>query len=98
MVLVEPWYPQLPTYPIHPQPWYPEPYPMVTGTYTIEKIKEVEKKWKEKHIKDVKKGILITFDGDEAPLFIATDDECFQKILDAINDKPKKDKIGTKKT
>jgi len=94
MVIVEPWYPQLPTYPPYtPQPWiYPDPYPSVTGTYTIERIKEVEKKWKEKHIKDVKKGILITFDGDEQPIFIATDDACWDKIMEAIKDEPKKSK------
>jgi len=95
MVIVEPWYPN--TFPLNPpytpQPWiYPDQYPNVTGTYTIEKIKEVEKKWKEKHIKDVKKGILITFDGDEQPLFIATDDACWEKIMNAIKDEPKKSK------
>lgn len=67
-----------------PNVWYPpyDPYPSFTGTYTIEK--EVEKKWREKHIKDVKKGILITFDDDEQPLFIATDDACWDKIMEAI--------------
>lgn len=94
MVIVEPWYPQTPAYPNYPtQPWVnPEPYPNVTGTYTVERIKEVEKKWKEKHIKDVKKGILITFDGDEQPLFIATDDACWDKIMEAIKETPKKTK------
>jgi len=87
MVIAEPWYPGIPW----KQPWttpqpYPEVCPIVTGTYTVERIKEVEKKWKEKHIKNVKKGIFITFEGDEEPLFIATDDACFQKIMDAIKD------------
>jgi len=90
----EPWYPQRP----FDQPAYPDPYPFdpyptyptITGTYTVEKIKEIEKKWKEKHIKDVKKGILITFEGDEQPLFIATDDECWTKIMDALKDEPRK--------
>lgn len=89
MVIVEPWYPTIPPY--NPQPWvYPDVYPAVTGTYTVERIKEVEKKWKEKHIKDVKKGILITFDGDEQPIFIATDDTCWNKIMEAIKDEPSK--------
>lgn len=95
MVIIEPWYPTTPSYPIYPpyqpyQPIYPETYPAYTGTYTIEKIKEVEKKWKEKHIKDVKKGILIMFDGDEQPLFIATDDKCWDKIMEAIKDESSK--------
>ena len=89
MVVVEPypWYPQRP----FDQPAYPDPYPLdFTGTYTVETIKEVEKKWKERHIKDVKKGLLITFEGDEQPLFIATDDECWTKIMDALKDEPRK--------
>ena len=51
--------------------------------------KEVEKKWKERHIKNVKRGILITFDDNEDPIFIATDDACFKKILEAIKDERK---------
>ncbi len=95
MVLVQPWYPQeYPNYPDpnYPFPSYPDPYPLdFTGTHTIETIKEVEKKWKERHIKSVKKGILITFEGDEQPLFIATDDDCWSKIMDAVKDEPRKD-------
>ena len=89
MVMVEPWYPQRPfdQPPINP---FLDPYPTVTGTYTIEKIKEVEKKWKERHVKEVKKGILITFEGDEQPLFIATDDKCWTKIMEAVKDEPRK--------
>ncbi len=96
MVIIDP-YPSYPPYPNFPEPWYPQPYPVpdtqpaFTGTYTLERIKEVEKKWKERHIKDVKKGILITFEGDEQPLFIATDDKCWSKIMEAIKDEPKKD-------
>ncbi len=78
-------------------PWEPQPNPFLdpypidfTGTHTIEKIKEVEKKWKERHIKDVKKGILITFKDGEDPVFIATDDECWNKIMDAVKDEPRK--------
>ena len=87
MVLVQPWYPD--PYPYPPHPSYPDPYPdpnptIVNPTITYERIKEVEKKWKEKHIKDVRKGILITFEGDEQPLFIATDDKCWSKIMEAI--------------
>ncbi len=78
-----PWTPQ-------PQPFI-DPYPDTTGTFTIERIKEVEKKWKERHIKDVKKGILITFKDGEDPVFIATDDECWTKIMDAVKDEPRKD-------
>lgn len=91
MVIVQPWYPQTPSYPDYPpyQPYLPI-YPEITGTYTIEKTIEVEKKWKEKHIKDVKKGILITFDGDEQPMFIATDDKCWNKIMEAIKDESSK--------
>ncbi len=86
MVIVDPWNP------ITPQPWYPDPQPtIINPTITYERIKEVEKKWRERHIKDVKKGILITFEGDEQPLFIATDDKCWDKIMDAIKDEPKKD-------
>lgn len=87
MVIVDPWYPQTPVQPNFPQPFV-DPYPLdFTGTYTIEK--EVEKKWRERHVKDVKKGILITFEGDEQPLFIATDDKCWSKIMEAIKDEPK---------
>jgi len=91
MVIVEPWYPSRP----FDQPVYPDPYPLdtfptFTGTYTVERIKEVEKKWKERHVKNVKKGILITFEGDEQPLFIATDDDCWNKIMEAVKDEPRK--------
>lgn len=96
MVISEPWYPSYPNYPSYPDP-YPLEFPpydpsptIINPTITVEKIKEVEKKWKEKHIKNVKKGILITFEGDEQPLFIATDDECWTKIMDAVKDEPRK--------
>ena len=90
MVLVKPWYDP----PMYPE--YPQVFPLDITTPTIIRVQEIEKKWKEHHIKDVKKGILLTFTDGEEPIFIATDDECFQKILDAINDE--KPKIGTKKT
>ena len=95
MVLVEPWYPNQPYDPLNPNPYPLDPYPLdtyptFTGTYTVERIKEVEKKWKERHVKNVKKGILITFEGDEQPLFIATDDNCWSKIMDAVKDEPRK--------
>jgi len=87
MVIVDP-YPNFPN-PLDPHPSFPQPYPLdFTGTYTVER--EVEKKWRERHIKDVKKGILITFDGDEQPLFIATDDKCWSKIMEAVKDEPRK--------
>ncbi len=95
MVIIDP-YPLNPNNPFR-EPWQPDPYPFqpdvyptFTGTYTVERIKEVEKKWKERHVKEVKKGILITFEGDEQPLFIATDDKCWSKIMEAIKDEPKK--------
>jgi len=47
---------------------------------------EEKKKWKERHIKDVRKGIFITFDDDSDPVFIATDDACFDKIMKAIKE------------
>ena len=96
MVLIQPWYPQdqYPSYPdpypLEFPPYEPSPTTIINPTITVEKIKEVEKKWKEKHIKNVKKGILITFEGDEQPLFIATDDECWTKIMDAVKDEPRK--------
>lgn len=97
MVIVEPypnWYPNT-----HPW-WAPDPqipyvpYPTDVGTYTVERTKEIEKKWRERHIKNVKRGILITFDDSENPIFIATDDACFQKILEAIKDEGHKDNKG----
>ncbi len=91
MVIVEPWGPQpvfppFPTYP-DPNPYPLDPYPDVTTTLNIV---EANKKWMEKHIKDVKKGILITFEGNEEPIFIATDDKCWDKIMEAVKDEPKK--------
>ena len=69
-----PWYPEpYPTYPIYPDP---DPYPM-EWTHP--------KKAKERYIKDVKKGIMIKFD-DDTWMFIATDDECYEKIKGAIKD------------
>ena len=94
MVIINPNNPfdPYPNNPFQPQPYIPpyDPYPDTTGTYTIERIKEVEKKWKERHVKDVKKGILITFKDGEDPVFIATDDECWNKIMEAVKDEPRK--------
>jgi len=76
--------------PLHPGTGFPLNPPFIPpfeydypNTWTI---KEIEKKWKERHVKDVKRGILITFDDNEDPVFIATDDACFEKILKAIKD------------
>ena len=70
------------------RPWY-EPYPDSTNDHYYYPIyptyPPTEKKWKERHIKDVKKGIFITFD-DGDPVFIATDDACFEKIMKAIKE------------
>ncbi len=80
MVEVRPYYPLgYPEYPYDQSNdqyhyWYPA-YPQ-----------PIEKKWKERHIKDVKKGIFITFDDDSDPVFIATDDACFDKIMKAIKE------------
>ena len=94
MVIINPNNPfdPYPNYPWTPQPSFPpiDPYPDMTGTFTVERIKEVEKKWKERHVKDVKKGILITFKDGEDPVFIATDDECWTKIMEAVKDEPRK--------
>jgi hypothetical protein len=93
MVIINPDNPFVP----YPNPWTPQPqfppidpYPDMTGTFTVERIKEIEKKWKERHVKDVKKGILITFKDEEDPVFIATDDECWTKIMEAVKDEPRK--------
>jgi len=77
------------TYPGYPlTPWI-EPYPQNPDPeihwnyyYPVEE----KKKWKERHIKDVRKGIFITFDDDSDPVFIATDDACFDKIMKAIKE------------
>jgi len=72
-----------------PNPYYPNiPFipPFEYDYPNTWAIKEIEKKWKERHVKDVKRGILITFDDNEDPIFIATDDACFEKILKAIKD------------
>lgn len=91
MVIVypDPLYPinpyPLDPYPLDPYPGFPQyPDPDVHWHYYYPK--EEKKQWKEKHIKDVKKGIMITFEGDEEPLFIATDDACFKKIMKAIKE------------
>ncbi len=77
MVIVDPWpnpniYPDPNPYPIYPEPVYP-----MEWTHP--------KKAKERHIKDVKKGIMIKFD-DGTWMFVATDDECYEKIKKAIKD------------
>jgi len=83
MVIVypDPLYPQFPQYPT-----YPDPYPQPDTNWNWYYPAEQKKPWKEKHVKDVKKGIMITFEGDEEPLFIATDDACFKKIMKAIKE------------
>ena len=85
MVEIRPYYPL----------GYPDPYPDQTNDhyhYWYPSYPEpIERKWKERHIKDVKKGIFITFDDDSDPVFIATDDKCWSKIMDAIKDEPRKD-------
>ncbi len=74
-------YPLYPTYP-DPYPQYPDPEAHWNYYYPVEE----KKKWKERHIKDVRKGIFITFDDDSDPVFIATDDACFEKIMKAIKE------------
>ena len=85
MVIVDPnypWYPDTypypdtnPFYPIYPDP-NPYPHPM---EWTHPKKAEA------RHVKDVKKGIMIEFE-DGTWMFIATDDECYEKIKKAVND------------
>lgn len=77
MVIVEPW---PPTYPL--DPIYPEPYPIYPA-YPLEWTHPKEAK--ERHVKDVKKGIMVKFD-DGTWMFIATDDECYEKIKEALKD------------
>ncbi len=89
MVIVypDPLYPQFPEYPTQPYPdTYPTPLYPETDIHWHYYYPKEEKQWKEKHIKDVKKGIMITFEGDEEPIFIATDDACFKKIMKAIKE------------
>lgn len=82
MVIVDPWYPNYPYTPWCPDtdpdsvPIYPPAYPM-EWTHP--------KEAKERHVKDVKKGIMIKFD-DGTWMFIATDDECYEKIKEALKD------------
>lgn len=88
MVIVEPWpYPTYPTYPNYPTPWYPDTDPDSTPIYPPAYPKDLihPKEVKERHVKDVKKGIMIKFD-DGTWMFIATDDECYQKIKEALKD------------
>lgn len=79
MVIVEPWYPIQP----NEWPYHPDDYPIYPPAHPKDLIhpKEV----KERHVKDVKKGIMIKFD-DGTWMFIATDDECYQKIKEALKD------------
>lgn len=87
MVIVDP-------YPLFPGPWEPN-YPWGPGTGTGDTIVypstptiiEKEKKWRERHIKNVKKGIMIFFEDGEQPMFIATDDKCWDKIKQALKEK-----------
>lgn len=78
MVIIQPWPPQNPwdTSPNVPQPFeYPIP-----GTFVIK-----EPEMKERHIKEVKKGVLVKFE-DGSWMFMATDDECYQKLKEKLND------------
>ena len=94
MVIIDPIYPPHQPGTGDPNPWYPnipfippcDPYP---NTWTIKEV--VEKKWRERHVKDVKRGIFITFDDNEDPIFIAIDDPCFEKIMKAIKDEGRTD-------
>ena len=81
MVIVEPW--PNPYYPTYPTPWYPDTNPDSTPIYPMEWTHPKEAK--ERHVKDVKKGIMVKFD-DGTWMFIATDDECYEKIKEALKD------------
>lgn len=76
MVIIEP-YPPYNKWPVYPN-YDPNPYPF-EWTHPKENIQE-------KHIKEVKKGIMIKFE-DGTWMFMATDDECYIKISEALNDK-----------
>ena len=83
MVIVEPW-----PYPNDQFPWYPDPYPTYPiypdpNPYPMEWTHP--KKAKARHVKDVKKGIMMEFD-DGTWMFIATDDACYEKIKEAVKD------------
>ena len=78
MVIVEPYYPN------DQFPWYPDPYP-IGDPYPYPIDWTQPQKVKERHVKDVKKGIMIKFD-DGTWMFIATDDECYEKIKEALKD------------
>jgi len=81
MVIVEPW--PYPSYPTYPTPWYPDTNPDSVPLYPMEWTHP--KKAKARHIKDVKKGIMIEFD-DDTWMFLATDDACYEKIKEALKD------------
>jgi len=86
MVIVDPTWP--PNY-----PWYPDPYPDIypiypnpepfPNPYPMEWTRP--QKAGARHVKDVKKGIMLEFE-DGTWMFIATDDECYEKIKKAVND------------
>ena len=79
MVIVEPW-----PYPNDQFPILPDPYP-IGDPYPYPMEWPHPKKAKARHIKDVKKGIMIEFD-DGTWMFIATDDACYEKIKKALKD------------
>jgi len=87
MVIVDPtWPPNNPWFPDQPYtPWYPDPdsTPIYPPAYPRDLINP--KEIKERHVKDVKKGIMIKFE-DGTWMFIATDDECYKKIKEALKD------------
>lgn len=82
MVLVDPWYPA--TTPAIPDPLGPTQVPILTTTdfTTGNRTPELS----ERHIKEVKKGVLIKFT-DGSWLFMATDDECYKKLKKELDDK-----------
>lgn len=79
MVIVEPSWPPgnaWPGTPVTPPLYFPPPDTIVV----------TEPEIKEKHIKEVKKGVLVKFE-DGTWMFMATDDECYKKLKKALDEK-----------
>lgn len=76
MVIITPYPNWIPS--TDPSPWVPN---IIDHTSTF-----IPQTIEKKHIKNVKRGIFIEFE-DGSWSFVATDDECFAKIKEAINEK-----------
>ena len=83
MVIIQPWPPTTPWPNYEPLPNWP--YEPIPNQYPLEWTHK-KQTISEKHIKEVKKGIMIKFD-DDTWMFMATDDDCYVKVSEALNDK-----------